>query len=94
MIVAGMSFGVIGIIRPTYGLMVAILSGYLLFFLVHEQQSLRLRIRDVLLLAMASGMPLILFFGLYAYRGTLPTLINLISYLAIAYPELERSRFC
>ena len=91
MAVAGISFGLMCIIRPTYALLVAIVACYVLLFPNGRQRSRSLCVRDVLLLAVLCSLPMALLVGVYVCHGALSTLIDLVSYLAVVHPKIERA---
>lgn len=89
MALSGLAFGVMCLIRPTYGLLAAGLVVYAL--VTAPRRKLAAQAVDLSLAAALGLLPLAAFLGLYAARQALPELGRIAAYLAVIYPNVERA---
>jgi hypothetical protein len=86
--IAGLNFGLVCLIRPSYGLLVGIMAAYLFVVSQYRGNKVGGTVHDMGLFVGLAGLPLICFVAIYAYRGALSDLFDLASYVsALRYFE-------
>jgi hypothetical protein len=89
-LVSGCGLGLTCFIRPTYALLAALVAAYVLFTPTKDHLKFIQRIYHVVLLGFLCALPMMLFIGMYIYRGALPELMHILSFLTVVYPSIER----
>lgn len=93
---AGLAFGIALLIRPTYGL-IALAAAIAVFFAAPtlfaasgKHTNLGNRLRHAALFSTLCGLPLITFVLIYGLRGYFEPLMQIVTYLTVVYPDIER----